>query len=249
MKLTYKFNNDEKIMSIERKEYLSPDHIEVYAREGDTIYVNDGDYVYINQLIKESSNGIKSYATVSGNVTIENDVVTITNDGTDSSFVSSKARDNFEDIKKEDMINILEELGIEYENKLIVDKLKGNSKILVVNAMDVEPYQFNNNYLFEEYANELLKTIDLISNTFNIDAYLLLNKYDDNNVRTVTSLINKYPLINFKVINDVFPFNTNPLIAKKFFNDLKFEDIMFLDSFALYKIYYAIKIKWVQKRR
>ena len=70
MKLTYKFNNDEKIMNIEKKEYLSPDHIEVYAREGDTIFVNDGDYVYINQLIKEASNGIKSYATVSGKVTI-----------------------------------------------------------------------------------------------------------------------------------------------------------------------------------
>ena len=124
MKLTYKFNNDEKIMNIERKEYLSPDHIEVYAREGDTIYVNDGDFVYINQLIKESSNGIKSYATVSGNVTIENDVVTIKNDGTESAFVSSNAKESLEEIKKEDMINTLEELGIEYENKLIVDKLK-----------------------------------------------------------------------------------------------------------------------------
>ncbi len=241
MKLTYKFNNDEKIMNIERKEYLNPDHIEVYAREGDTIYVNDGDFVYINQLIKESSNGIKSYATVSGNVTIENDVVTITNDGTESAFVSSNAKENLDEIKKEDMINALEELGIEYENKLIVDKLKGNSKILVVNAMDIEPYQFNNNYLFEEYVNELLLTIDLISKKFNIDAYLLLNKYDDNNVRTVKGLIGKYPLINFKVINDVYPFNTNQLIAKKFFNDLKYEDIMFLDSFALYKIYVGLK--------
>ncbi len=241
VKLTYKFNNDEKVINIDRKEYLNPDHIEVYAREGDTIYVNDGDYVYINQLIKESSNGIKSYATVSGNVSIENDVITITNDSTDSSFVSSKARETLDEIKKEDIIKITEELGIEYENKLIVDKLKGNSKVLVVNAMDIEPYQFNNNYLFEEYASVLLDTIDLLSKRFNIDAYLLLNKYDDNNIRTVKELIGKHPDINFKVINDVFPFNTNPLIAKKFFNDLKYEDIMFLDSFALYKIYYAIK--------
>lgn len=241
MKLTYKFNNDEKIINIESKNYLNPDHIEVYAREGDTLYVKDGDYVYINQLIKESSNGIKSYATISGNVSIENDVITVSNDSTDSSFVSNKARSSIDEVKKEEIINVMEELGIEYENKLLVDKLKGNSKILVFNAMDIEPYQFNNNYLFEEHVEELLDTADLISKRFNIDAYLLLNKYDDNNVQTVKGIISKYPSINFKVINDVYPFNTNSLIAKKFFNDLKYEDIMFLDTIALYKIYTALK--------
>ena len=62
LKLTYKFNNDEKNMEIERLESLEPSNIEVYVREGDTIYVDTGDYVYINQLLKESTNGIKSYA-------------------------------------------------------------------------------------------------------------------------------------------------------------------------------------------
>lgn len=241
MKLTYKFNNDEKIMNIDRKDYLDPDHIEIYAREGDTLYVNDGDYIYINQLIKESGNGIKTYATISGNVSIKDDVITVTNDATNSSFVSTNARETIENIKKEEILNVTEELGIDFDNKLIVDKLKGNSKLLIVNAMDVEPYQFNNNYLFQEHVDELLDTIDLLTKRFNIDGYLLLNKYDDNNVETVKRVIHKHPLINFKVINDVFPFNTNQLVAKKFFNDYKYEDILFLDSFALYKIYVALK--------
>lgn len=241
VELTYKFNNDEKQMNITRLEYLQPEYIEIYAREGDTLYVSDGDSVYVNQLIKDSTSGIKTYATVSGVVSINGDVIRITNDKEDSTYTSEQARDKIEDVKKDEIIDACEELGIEFENKLIVNKLKNNSKILIVNGMDVEPYQFNSNYLFQENAKALLDTISLLSKRFNIDAYLLLSKYDDNNVSMVKTMINSYTNINFKVINDAFPFNTNPLIAKKFFNEYKDEDIMFLDTMSLYKIYYAIK--------
>lgn len=241
LELTYKFNNDEKKLEIDKMEYLDPTNIEVYIREGDTIYINDGDYLYINQLIKESTNGIKTYATVSGTVSIKDTVIQIHNDKSESSFVSEEAMDKIDDVKKEEILKICESLGIDYENKLIVNKLKGNSKLLVVNAMDVEPYQFNNNYLFQDNVKDLMDTINLISRRFNLDAYLLLNKYDDNNIVAVNDVIGSYKEINFKVVNDVFPFNTNQMVAKKFFNEYKFEDILFLDTFALYKIFYAIK--------
>lgn len=241
MKLTYKFNNDEKRLDISKTDYLDPTETEIYTREGDTVYVKDGDYLYINQLIKESTNGIKSYATISGNVTYQDGVIKIKNDKSNSSFVSEEAVESIDDVKKEEIIKICENLGIDYENKLIVNKLKGNSRLLIVNAMDVEPYQFNNNYLFQDNVKELLDTIRLISKRFNIDAYLLLNKYDDNNVAAVRGLEKSYTDISFRIINDVFPFNTNQIVAKKFFKEYKFDDILFLDTFALYKIYYAIK--------
>lgn len=241
MKLTYKFNNDEKKIDIERLEYLEPENTEVYVREGDTIYVNDGDYVYINQLIKESTSGIKTYATISGTIQIENHILKIHNDKTNSSFVSEEAIAKIDDVKKEEIIRRCENLGIDYENKLIVNKLKGNSRLLIVNAMDVEPYQFNNNYLFQDNVRVLMDTIHLLSKRFNIDAHLFLNKYDDNNVSAVKEIIGNYPDISFQIIPDVFPFNTNPVIAKKFFKEYKYEDILFLDTFALYKIYYAVK--------
>ncbi len=241
MKLTYKFNNDEKRIDIERLDYLTPNSTEIYVREGDTIYVKDNDYLYINQLIKESTSGIKSYATVSGNVELENGIIKVNNDKSDSSFVSEEALDDIKDVKKEEIIKRCESLGIDYENKLIVNKLKGNSRLLIVNAMDVEPYQFNNNYLFQDNVKELLETIELLAKRFNIDAYLLLNKYDDNNVNAVKGVINNYQNVNLKVIEDVFPYNTNQIVAKKFFKEYKYGDILFLDSFALYKIYFAIK--------
>jgi len=241
LKLTYKFNNDEKKIEINKMEYLYPEWTETYIREGDTIYVNDGDYLYINQLIKSSTNGIKTYATISGTVEINNNVIKIRNDKSDSAFVSAEAVEKIEDVKKEEILRICETLGIDYENKLIVNKLKGNSKILIVNAMDVEPYQFNSNYLFQDHVKDLLETIKLLSRRFNIEAHLLLNKYDDNNVDTVKKIITQYPDINFKVINDVFPFNTNQMVAKKFFNQYKWEEILFLDTFALFKIFTAIK--------
>jgi len=241
LKLTYKFNNDEKKLDIERLEFLEPESTEVYIREGDTIYVNDGEYLYINQLIKEATNGIKTYATISGTAKIENGVIKIMNDKSESSFVSAEAVDKLDDVKKEEIIKICETLGIDYESKPIVNKFKGNSKLLIVNAMDVEPYQFNSNYLFQDNIRDLLDTIKLLSRRFNLNAHLLLNKYDDNNVDSVKAIINEYPDINFQIIKDVYPFNTNQVIAKEHFYEYKPEEILFLDAFALYKIFYAVK--------
>lgn len=241
MKLTYKFNNDEKQVDILKADYLEPNDVLIYVREGDSLYVSDGDYVYVNQLIKESTNGIKSYATVSGNVTIDNGYIKITNDRTDSNLVSAEARDDIKDVTKEDIISACESLGIDYENRLIANKLKTPSKLLVINAMDVEPYQFNNNYLFQDNVNDLLDTAKLLAVKFNLEVHLLLNKYDDNNVDAVKRVIGNYSEIHFRVINDVFPYNTNQVIVSKFFREYRIEDIMFLDTFALYKIFFAIK--------
>lgn len=241
LKLTYKFDNDEKKIEIDRMEFLTPLTTETYVREGDTIYINDGDYLYINQLIKEAQNGVKTYATISGTAEISDGIIKITNDNTESAFVSAEASDNLDDVRKEEILNICETLGIDYENKLIINKLKGNNKLLVVNAMDVEPYQFNSNYLFQDNVKNMLDTINLLSRRFNLDAYLLLNKYDDNNVQAVNAVIGSYPDINFKVVKEVFPFNTNQMVAKKMFKEYKYEEILFLDAFALYKIYNAIK--------
>jgi hypothetical protein len=49
MELTYKFNNDEKKIAISKIDYLEPENIVVYVREGDSVYVNEGEYVYTNQ--------------------------------------------------------------------------------------------------------------------------------------------------------------------------------------------------------
>lgn len=241
LKLTYKFDNDEKKLEIDRMDFLTPLTTETYVREGDTIYINDGDYLYINQLIKEAQNGVKTYATISGTAEISDGIIKITNDNTESAFVSAEASENLDDVRKEEILNICETLGIDYENKLIINKLKGNNKLLVVNAMDVEPYQFNSNYLFQDNVKNMLDTINLLSRRFNLDAYLLLNKYDDNNVQAVNAVISSYPDINFKVVKDVFPFNTNQMVAKKMFKEYKYEEILFLDAFALYKTYNAIK--------
>lgn len=241
MKLTYKFNNDETKIDINQSEYLEPKSVLVYIMSGDSIYVNEGDYVYVNQLIKESTSGIKTYATVSGTVSVSDEYIKIENDKTDSTLISAEARDDISDVLKEDVISACESLGIDYENRLIATKLKTPSKILIINAMDVEPYQFNNNYLFQDNVEALLDTAKLLATKFHLETHLLLNKYDENNVESVKKVISKYPDINFRIITDVFPKNTNQIIASKFFKEYKLSDIMFLDTFALYKIYIAIK--------
>lgn len=243
MKLTYKFNNDEKKIEIDKKEYLIPKTVEIFFREGDSIYVDTGDCVRVNQLLSETPLGVKIYSSISGTVERKNDSLIITNDFKDANANNNEMTDDISDIKKDELLSICENLGISYDNKLIVNKLKSNNKILVVNGMDIEPYQFNNNYLFQDNVRNLLETIDLLSKRLNLDAYLFLNKYDDNNVYAVKTLLGNYPHLNFVVVNDVFPYNTNLVIAKKHFREYKYDEILFLDAVSLYKIFVALKEK------
>ncbi len=243
MRITYKFDNDEKKIDIDMKEYLVPKTVEIFFREGDAIYVDTGDFVSVNQLLSETSTGIKNYSSVSGVVERKNDSLVITNDFKDSSINSDTYVDDIGDIKKDELFDICQKLGLSYDNKLIVDRFKANNKILVVNCMDIEPYQFNSNYLFQDNVKNLLDTIDFLSKRLNLDAYLFLSKYDDNNVYAVKTLISKYPHLNFITFNDVFPYNNNALLAKKYFREYKFDEILFLDTVALYKIFVALKEK------
>lgn len=243
MRITYKFDNDEKKIDINMKEYLVPKTVEIFFREGDAIYVDTGDFASVNQLLSETSTGIKNYSSVSGVVERKNDSLVITNDFKDASINSDTYVDDIGDIKKDELFDICQKLGLSYDNKLIVDKFKANNKILVVNCMDIEPYQFNSNYLFQDNVKNLLDTIDFLSKRLNLDAYLFLSKYDDNNVYAVKTLISKYPHLNFIIFNDVFPYNNNALLAKKYFREYKFDEILFLDTVILYKIFVALKEK------
>ena len=241
MQLTYRFKNDEKNLDIKKQEYLNPTEVTFYIKKDDKVYVNDGDKVYINQLLKESSNGIKTYATISGIAIVKSGVIKITNDNADSTITSDNTNDDISKLKKEEIISICQELGIDYENKLIAEKLNNKNKVLIVNAMDIEPYQFNNNYILEEKMDKILEVTEVLSNAFNLTAYFLLNKYDENNIEAARKIIAKYPNIIFKTIDEEFPFTTNPCLARKYFKEYKYEDLLFFDAFALDKIYVALK--------
>ena len=241
MKLTYKFINDEKNLSIEKIDVLAPEQVLVYIKEGDTLYIKNEEYVYRNQLIKKSANGIKTYASVSGKCKIDDRTITITNDCKEQDEGRTEAIEKISELSKSEILKKVEDLGIEYDNKLIVNNLKEGGKVLVVNGIDVEPYQFNNNYLFQDNVKDLLDTINLIAKKFELEAYLLLNDYDDNNVNLVNSYIGSYPNIKFKILKETFPYNANIMVAEKYFTEYKLADMVFMDTMVLYKIFIALK--------
>ena len=241
MQLTYRFKNDEKNLDIKKQEYIVPKEITFYTKSDDEVYVSDGEEVYINQLLKESKSGIKTYATVSGTAEVKKGLIRIINDSEDSTIISEDTVDDISKLKKDEILSILSDLGIEYENKLIVDQLKGKNKVIIINGMDIEPYQFNNNYMLEDRLENILEVTEVISNIFNLSAYLLLNKYDENNIEAARKVISKYPNIIFKTIDEEFPFTSNPCLAKKYFKEYKYNELLFFDAFALNKIYTALK--------
>ncbi len=240
MRLTYKFDNDETKLDVERKDYLKPTNVKVFFREGDFIYVEDGDHVNVNELLIESPTGIKTYSSIAGMVEKKNDFLLIQADTVEAGDIEVDTY-KISDLKKDEIIDICSNIGISYDNKLIVNKLKSNNKLLIINGMDVEPYQFNSNYLFQDNVKNLLDTINLLSSKFNLDAHLMLSKYDENNVTAVKTIIGGYPNIEFHVVGEVFPYNTDKMLAKKYFYDYKFEDILFLDTSSLFRIFIALR--------
>lgn len=241
VRLTYKFNNDEKKVDIDKKEYLIPADVEFFFREGDSIYVDSGDEVKINQLLIESSLGVKTYSSVAGVVERKNDSLVIKNDNSDATLDYGDSILDISELKKDEIIDICQKLGVSYDNKLISNKLKFNNKVLVVNGLDIEPYQFNSNYIFQDHIKNMLDTIDLLSRRLNLDAYLMLSKYDDNNVYSVKTLLTSYPNVNLIVVNEVFPYNTNMVLLHKYFKEYKYDEVLLFDALSLFKLFVALK--------
>ena len=84
--LTYKFDNYDKDIIIERKEIFNPKKCVFYVKDGDAIYVENGKEVKVGQLLVKKSNGVKYHSSISGIASIQGNSVIITNDNKNTSI-------------------------------------------------------------------------------------------------------------------------------------------------------------------
>ena len=73
--LTYKFDNYNKDLIIERKEFFNPKKCVFYVKDGDSIYVENGKEVKVGQLLVKKSNGVEYYSSISGIANIQGNSV------------------------------------------------------------------------------------------------------------------------------------------------------------------------------
>ena len=236
--LTYKFNNYDKNIIIERKDFFNPKKCVFYVKDGDYIYVENGKEVKVGQLLVKKSNGIKYYSSISGIANIQGNSVVITNDNNDTED-KVEGLLNIDNITKEDIINTCEKFGINNGVNLLLDEFKSNKKVLIVNTIDIEPYTFNNRYLFQDNCKNTLELLEKISKLFNISTYLFMY-INDPNIVSIQSLINNYPSVKLNKIKDKYPYNNNLFILKKYLKEYGDNEVIKLDLLTLHKLFVGL---------
>ena len=237
--LSCKFDNYDKDIIVQKKEFFNPKKCVFYVKDGDSIYVENGKEVNVGQLIAIKSNGMKIFSSISGIANIKGNSIVITNDNNVFEDIEDGVL-SLDDVTKDEILNTCEKYSINNGINPLVDDLKDKKKVLLVNTIDIEPYCFNNRYLFLENCKNSLELLNKISVLFGIKTYLVVYSKDPN-LASIKELAFKYPLVNILIIKDKYPYTMSSLIAKKYLKKYKKDDIISLDLLTLYKLFVGLK--------
>lgn len=205
----YDINFDNKIYP-----FLSIEHIYIPIETGFDLLKKQNDIILKGESILE--NKIKKIrSSISGKVIgttklicdgIEKECVVIENNYSES---SKDTKSKIKNITSDDILKSLSVLNLEKYLNIFQSKKIDN---LVINGIEDEPYFENSPYILKSFSNEILKTVDLISNAYNIkNCYIAVKSTDTTNINLFLSKIGTYTNINLNLIEDKY------LLGQEFF--------------------------------
>ena len=215
----YKLPHHKHMSMNELKSFLKPK--DIYLEQGDSKLLV-GDYVYKYQTIghKERFN-VPIISSVSGTVVdIKDGYIKIKNDLLEKTEKEIINRD-VSKIKKEEFLDIIEKAGIigmggagfPTHMKYKTDK---NIELLIVNAVECEPYITADYSIMNEKCNELLEGINNIIRINKINnAILAIKKTNVEVIKKFKEIINKYPKIELRIVRDIYPMGWERTLIKE----------------------------------
>ena len=215
----YKLPHHKHMSMNELKSFLNPK--DIYLEQGDSKLLV-GDYVYKYQTIghKERFN-VPIISSVSGTVVdIKDGYIKIKNDLLEKTEKEIINRD-VSKIKKEEFLDIIEKAGIigmggagfPTHMKYKTDK---NIELLIVNAVECEPYITADYSIMNEKCNELLEGINNIIRINKINnAILAIKKTNVEVIKKFKEIIDKYPKIELRIVRDVYPMGWERTLIKE----------------------------------
>lgn len=215
----YKLPHHKHMSMNELKSFLKPK--DIYLEQGDSKLLV-GDYVYKYQTIghKEKFN-VPIISSVSGTVTdIKDGYIKIKNDLLEKTEKEIINRD-VSKIKKEEFLDIIEKAGIigmggagfPTHMKYKTDK---NIELLIVNAVECEPYITADYSIMNEKCNELLEGINNIIRINKINnAILAIKKTNVEVIKKFKEIIDKYPKIELRIVRDIYPMGWERTLIKE----------------------------------
>lgn len=215
----YKLAHHKHMSMNELKSFLNPK--DIYLEQGDSKLLV-GDYVYKYQTIghKERFN-VPIISSVSGTVVdIKDGYIKIKNDLLEKTEKEIINRD-VSKIKKEEFLDIIEKAGIigmggagfPTHMKYKTDK---NIELLIVNAVECEPYITADYSIMNEKCNELLEGINNIIRINKINnAILAIKKTNVEVIKKFKEIIDKYPKIELRIVRDIYPMGWERTLIKE----------------------------------
>lgn len=215
----YKLPHHKHMSMNELKSFLKPK--DIYLEQGNSKLLV-GDYVYKYQTIghKERFN-VPIISSVSGTVTdIKDGYIKIKNDLLEKTEKEIINRD-VSKIKKEEFLDIIEKAGIigmggagfPTHMKYKTDK---NIELLIVNAVECEPYITADYSIMNEKCNELLEGINNIIKINKINnAILAIKKTNVEVIKKFKEIIDKYPKIELRIVRDIYPMGWERTLIKE----------------------------------
>ena len=215
----YKLPHHKHMSMNELKSFLNPK--DIYLEQGDSKLLV-GDYVYKYQTIghKERFN-VPIISSVSGTVVdIKDGYIKIKNDLLEKTEKEIINR-NVSKIKKEEFLDIIEKAGIigmggagfPTHMKYKTDK---NIELLIVNAVECEPYITADYSIMNEKCNELLEGINNIIRINKINnAILAIKKTNVEVIKKFKEILDKYPKIELRIVRDIYPMGWERTLIKE----------------------------------
>ena len=215
----YKLPHHKHMSMNELKSFLNPK--DIYLEQGDSKLLV-GDYVYKYQTIghKERFN-VPIISSVSGTVVdIKDGYIKIKNDLLEKTEKEIINRD-VSKIKKEEFLDIIEKAGIigmggagfPTHMKYKTDKV---IELLIVNAVECEPYITADYSIMNEKCNELLEGINNIIRINKINnAILAIKKTNVEVIKKFKEIIDKYPKIELRIVRDIYPMGWERTLIKE----------------------------------
>lgn len=201
--------------------YLDPDYIYVPIKENVKLKIKNHETIFKGSVILTSGED-NYYSSVSGTVigatkvhdinNNELNAIVIENDYKEKRSKKIGTKKYINNYTKEEVNKLIKEFNVSLK------EIKG--KILIINGIDLDPFEQNYSFIIKKHAEKILDCVDALCDIFKIKKCFFAIK--NNNAENVNMLINNigtYPNINLKLLQDNYPIGKEELLIKNLVND------------------------------
>lgn len=215
--------------------FLSPDFIYIECDNSKVV----GDYVYKDEILGVTSSSISGYITkiLSKNINNRSTICyEITNDFKEERQKSIHLNKEIANLTKETLVTLLKK----HNMNSYIKKIEDEKKVLVINAIDDEPYVYNELFYLKKFTNELLEVIDIFIKTLNLNKAIIVTKsINESSIKSVLSSIGIYPNISIVLTPNKYLISYKPFLCKFLSEDQS--ETTFYKASELFEIYECIK--------